>query len=74
MDKQSAIAIAKKVLHSEIELPDDDDIVVTYIEETDEGWFIECNSKIFVETDDPMFALVTAPLMVHDDGSYHFIF
>jgi hypothetical protein len=74
MDKQSAIAIAKKVLHSEIELPDDDDIVVNYIEETDVGWFIEFNSKIFVETDDPMFALVTAPLMVHDDGSYHFIF
>lgn len=74
MDKQGAIAIAKKVLYGEIDIPDDDEIIVTHIEETDEGWFIECNSKRFVEDDDLMYALVIAPLMIGDDGSHRFVF
>jgi hypothetical protein len=74
LDKQGAIAIAKKVLYKEIDLPDGDDIVVTHIEETDEGWFIECNSKQFIETEDLNFALVIAPIMVREDGSHRFVF
>ena len=74
MDKQGAISIAKKVLLKEIDIPDDDEIVVTHIEETDEGWFIECNSKHFLETDDLSYALVIAPIMVSSDGSHRFVF
>ena len=74
MDKQGAIAIAKKVLLTEIAIPDDDEIIVTHIEETDEGWFIECNSKQFIETDDLSYALVIAPIMVRTDGSHRFVF
>lgn len=74
MDKDEAIEIALQVLYKEIEIPDEDEIVVTYIEETDEGWHIECNSRIFMETDDPLYALVTAPIMVRPDGTYRFVF
>jgi hypothetical protein len=74
LDKQGAIAIAKKVLYQEIDLPDDDDIVVTHIEETDEGWIIECNSKQFIETEDLNYALVIAPIRVREDGSHRFVF
>ena len=74
MDKQGAIAIAKKVLLKEIDIPDDDEIIVTHIEETDEGWVIECNSKQFVETDDLNYALVIAPIMVRADGTHRFVF
>ncbi|MDQ7024947.1 MAG: YrhB domain-containing protein [Anaerolineae bacterium] len=74
MDKQDAITIAKKVLYGEIDMPDDDEFMVTNIEETDDGWLIECNSKRFIEDDDLMYALVIAPLLIHDDGSHRFVF
>lgn len=75
MDQDTAIGIALDVLNQEIgELEDDDEIVVAHIEETEEGWYIECNSRIYLQTDDPMYALVTAPIMIHHDGSYRFIF
>lgn len=74
MTQDEAIQIALEVLYREIDVPDDDEIVPTHIEDTNEGWYIECNSRIYVETEDLMYALVIAPLMVHPDGSYRFIF
>ncbi len=74
MTQDEAIQIALDVLYREIDVPDDDEIVPTHIEDTDEGWYIECNSRIYVEREDLMYALVIAPLMVHPDGSHRFIF
>jgi Immunity protein 35 len=74
MKQADAIDIALKVLYQEIEIPQEDEIIVTEIEETDEGWLIQCNSRIFMETDDPMYALVTAPIFINRDGSHHFVF
>ena len=74
MTADDAIAIALDVLYQELEIPADDEIIVTHIEETEEGWFMECNSRIFVETDDPLYGLVIAPILVRPDGSYRFVF
>lgn len=76
MDEDTAIGIALEAMYEQIgELDDEDDeIVVSHIEETEEGWYIECNSRIYLETNDPMYALVTAPIMVYHDGAYRFIF
>jgi hypothetical protein len=74
MNADDAIAIALEILYKELEIPSDDEIIVTHLEETEEGWFMECNSRIYVETDDPMYGLVIAPLLVRHDGSYRFIF
>lgn len=74
MNADDAIAIALNVLYQEIEMPSEDEIIVTRLEEHEEGWVIECNSRIFMERDDPMFALVIAPLLVRPDGSYRFVF
>jgi 20S proteasome alpha/beta subunit len=74
MDQDTAIEIALKALYEQVGKLEDDEIVVAHIEETEEGWYIECNSRIFLETDDPMYALVTAPIIVYHDGSYRFIF
>ena len=75
MDQDTAIEIALGVLNQEIgELEDGDNIAITHIEETEEGWYIECNSRIYLETDDLLYALVIAPIMIHHDGSYRFIF
>ena len=74
MNADDAIAIALDILYKELEIPADDEIIVTQLEETEEGWFIEANSRIFVETDDPMYGLVIAPLLVRHDGSYRFVF
>lgn len=74
MSEDEAIEIALEILYKEIDIPDDDEIVCTQIEETDEGYYIECNSRVYMETGDLMYALVIAPIMVHPDGSYRFIF
>lgn len=76
MDENAAIEIALGAMYEQIGDLDDenDEIVASYIEETEEGWYIECNSRIFLETNDPLYALVTAPIMVYEDGSYRFIF
>lgn len=74
MTQDEAIQIALEVLYREIDIPDDDEIVPTHIEGTDDGWYIECNSRVYVETEDLMYALVIAPLMIHPDGTYRFIF
>ena len=76
MDEASAIQIALEAIYEQIGDLDDenDEVVVSHIEETDEGWYVECNSRIFLETEDPLYALVTAPLMIYPDGSYRFIF
>lgn len=76
MDENTAIQIALEAMYEQIgDLDDDEDeIVASHIEETEDGWYIECNSRIYLETNDPMYALVTAPIMVYEDGSYRFIF
>jgi hypothetical protein len=74
MNADDAIAIALEVLYQELEIPSDDEIIVTRIEEGEEGWCIECNSRRFMETDDVLYALVIAPILVHRDGSYRFVF
>jgi len=76
MDEDTAIQIALEAMYEQIGDLDDeeDEIVVSHIEETEEGWYIECNSRVYLETDDPMYALITAPIMVHPDGSHRFIF
>lgn len=74
MNADDAIAIALNILYQELEIPADDEIIVTHIEEVEEGWYMECNSRIFVETDDPMYGLVIAPLLVRHDGSHRFVF
>lgn len=74
MNANDAIAIALEILYQELEIPADDEIIVTQIEEVEDGWLIECNSRIFVETDDPFYGLVIAPLLVRHDGSYRFVF
>ena len=74
MNADDAIAIALEILYQELEIPSDDEIIVTQIEEGDEGWLIECNSRIYVETDDPFYGLVIAPILVRRDGSHRFVF
>jgi hypothetical protein len=74
MNQDEAIKIALKVLYKEVDIPQEDEIICTHIEERDEGWYIECNSRIYTETDDLMYALVLAPLMIHSDGSHRFVF
>lgn len=74
MTQAEAIQVALEVLYKEIDIPDDDEIIPTHIEETGEGWYIECNSKVYLETEDLMYALVIAPLMIHFDGTHRFIF
>lgn len=75
MDEDAAIQIAIEAILEQVgEISEGDEIVASYIEETEEGWYIECNSRTFLETDNPLYALVTAPVMVHPDGSYRFIF
>ncbi|MGB7342375.1 MAG: YrhB domain-containing protein [Phototrophicaceae bacterium] len=74
MTAEEAIDIARTVLYREIDVPDNDDIICTHIEQTDEGWYIECNSRIYTETDDLLYALVLAPLMIFPNGKHKFIF
>jgi|GEM_PF-3453799 len=74
MSEDEAIEIALEVLYKEIDVPDDDEIVCTQIEKTDEGYYIECNSRVYMETEDLMYALVIAPLMIRPDGSHRFVF
>ena len=74
MTADEAIKVALDVLYKEIEIPEEDDIICTQIEETDEGFYIECNSRIYTEKDDLMYALVLAPIVVRSDGSYSFVF
>lgn len=74
MTQDEAIQVAVNVLYHEIDIPDDDEIIPTRVERIDEGWYIECNSRIFMETDDPMYALVTAPIIVAHDGTSRFVF
>lgn len=74
MNQSQAINIAIDVLYQEIEIPEEDEIIPTHVEEHEEGWYIECNSRLFLETDNPLYALVTAPLMIYRDGTYRFIF
>lgn len=74
MDQDQAAQIALDVLYQEVELAEGDEIVITYMEEIEEGWYVECNSRFYMETDDPIYALVTAPIIVRHDGSYRFVF
>lgn len=74
MDQETAATIALNVMYEESDLVEGDEIVITYMEETEEGWYVECNSRMYLETDDPIYALVAAPLMIHEDGSYRKIF
>ena len=74
MTRDQAIDIALEALYNEIDIPDEDEIVCVHFEQTDQGWYLECNSRIYAETGDLLYALVIAPIMVHPDGSYRFIF
>lgn len=74
MSEDEAIEVAQQVLYKEIEIPDEDEIVCVHIEEVDEGYYMEFNSRIYMETEDLMYALVVAPIIVHPDGSYRFVF
>ncbi len=74
ISQDEAIAIALDVLYQSAELPDGDEIAITYIEEVENGWYMEANSRTFLETDDPSYAFVTAPIIVHHDGTYRFVF
>ena len=74
MDQETAAMIALDVMAQEAEITEGDEIVITYMEETEEGWYVECNSRYFLETDNPLYALVAAPLMIYSDGSYRKIF
>ncbi len=74
MTKDEAIEIALGILYKEIDIPDEDEIVCVKAEKVEEGFFIECNSRIFTETEDLMYALVIAPLMIRPDGSHRFVF
>lgn len=74
MTEDDAIQIALEVLYHEVDVPDEDEIVCIHLEETEEGYYMEFNSRIYMETEDLMYALVIAPIMVHPDGSYRFIF
>lgn len=74
MTQDQAIEIVLGVLYQEIDMPDDDEIICTKIEQTADGWHIECNSRVYVETDDLMYALVLAPLMIFPDGRHQFVF
>ena len=74
MTREEAITIAKTILLNEIDIPQEDDIICIASDQTDEGWVLECNSRIYVETDDLRYALVVAPLLIHFDGSHQFVF
>ena len=74
MSEDEAIEVALEILYNEIDIPDEDEIVCIHIEEVEEGFYIECNSRIYMETEDLLYALVIAPLIVRPDGSYRFVF
>ena len=74
MSQAEAIEIALKVLYNEIDIPEEDKIVCIYIEKIDEGYHLEFNSHIYMESEDLMYALVIAPIIVHPDGSHRFVF
>lgn len=74
MSEDEAIQVALQVLYNEVEVPEDDEIVCIHIEEVDEGYYMEFNSRIYMETEDLMYALVVAPIIVHPDGSHRFVF
>ena len=74
MTEDEAIEVALEVLYKEIDIPDEDEIVCIQIEKVEEGFYIECNSRIYMETEDLMYALVIAPLIIRPDASYRFVF
>ncbi|MGJ3239460.1 MAG: YrhB domain-containing protein [Anaerolineae bacterium] len=74
MTQDEALQIAQEILAQQIDIADDDAIICTHAETTDEGWYLECNSRKYIETDDLLYALVVAPLVIRPDGTHRFVY